>query len=91
MSKHTPGPWRELPDLNGWIRIGHPHCSVATVFNPLVGEQLANANLIAAAPDAYAAAKIAIVELDAVERKIGVPSKALPMLRAFIAKAEGTS
>lgn len=47
-----------------------------------------NCNLIEAAPDAIAAAEIAIVELEAVEREIGVPSKALPLLRAFVAKAQ---
>lgn len=52
-------------------------------------EAEANARLISAAPDAFTAAEIAIIELQAVEREIGVVSKALPLLRAFVAKVNG--
>jgi hypothetical protein len=48
------------------------------------GEAKANARLIAAAPDFLAAAQIAIKELEAVEREIGGPSKALPLLRTAV-------
>lgn len=44
----TPFPWSVLGDRNGWLRIGHgTNCSIANVFEPPIGTQEANANLIA--------------------------------------------
>jgi len=58
-------------------------------------EQEANAKLIEAAPDLYEAATLAVTELETLEREMqGIApeavSKALPLLRAAIAKATRT-
>ena len=57
-TKHTPGPWQYLRSPNGPIRVGPSHnCTVAVAPFPPTGDQEANARLIVAAPDYYAAAE----------------------------------
>lgn len=98
---HTPGPWVAMNDgtkaepmmsVKAARIAGRPpnHC-VAVVSTGDSPQEMENANalLIAAAPGLLSAAEIALVELDAVEREIGVPSKAVPMLRTALAKARG--
>lgn len=97
---HTPGPWLAESVTFGHGFTGSTHQVIATTADKSDTRSIAftggenakaNATLVAAAPDFEAAAEIAIAELDAVEREIGVPSKALPLLRAAIAKARGES
>lgn len=100
---HTPGPWRIVKTpRKTWSKPrwrihadknNRPHGRHSLTFIGIatVHQTDADAFLISAAPDGLDAARIALVELEAVEREIGVPSKAVPLLRAFIAKATGSS
>lgn len=93
---HTPGPWRINPEYKEIVLAGtDTQIAVAGArpgFNPLVvmGEQLANAALIAAAPDLLAAcqrARDAInfhKDMSAADRK-----QAFDQLESAIARAEG--
>lgn len=104
MSKHTPGPWRAdlEPSLNAWrIRTiadirGMPLASVHVV--PTDSAPLANARLIAAAPELLAKLQDAVDEIEAWRKKhgpLGAPdTEAVTMLvvrqaRAAIAEATG--
>lgn len=84
--RHTPGPWKTIPSPHGrkylCVQLGADEMYTTLEMLP------ANARLIAAAPDFLDASEIAIVELEAVEREIGIPSKALPLLRAAIARCQ---
>jgi len=84
--KHTEGPWhvwnKQFP------RIGPTHnCTVAGVFACPVGDQQANANLLAAAPEMLEALKSAMQCLDDF---VG-DGPTYRMVKAAIAKAEGLS
>lgn len=95
-TKHTPGPWgiaakehsgafQILPKDVGDLRI----CTVTNASN-----DLANARLIASAPELLAACKAAVVCLDPDSAAAGIKltpklrAEALAMLFAAIAKAE---
>lgn len=94
MSAHTPGPWAIYPETDG-----REICAVDMVdrlpirqriCSPVIGENwLANARLIAAAPDLLAALKLA----ESVYRKNcvakGEPSSVLNTMQAALAMAEG--
>ena len=84
---HTPGPW--FVDLHSGpgaplVRRedGHPICLLESVRTGAAERPVANARLIAAAPDLLEAAKDALAELYRIS-----PSRASPKLRAAIAKA----
>lgn len=92
--KFTPGPWRKGTDgirimctgetANGWGK------SVATADKKTWmtwDEQEGNYNLIAAAPDMYAALKAALAVLE----EDGPDEAACDIVRAAIAKARGES
>lgn len=90
---HTPGPWKLLPNHDGGrssARVvlesneNHPIASVVQeVANPVVRLQdMANARLIAAAPELLAALELACTQLDP-------HSEAIRQARAAIAKAKG--
>lgn len=86
MLKHTPGPWAVnsehltvLAEDSGYV------CKVAGP-GPNDPESLANAHLIAAAPELLAAAELA---LTAVADPADWNFKARPALMAAIAKAKG--
>lgn len=93
MSKHTPGPWRELvtriDDANGY-QICH-----LDLHGKSEAERDANRRLIAAAPDLLEALKEAEPMLDAMLKNITryLPEyrnmPALAQARAAIKKAEG--
>lgn len=92
MSKRTPGKWELFTDFSVWapsenalVCVCHHGDKRLRDTREISQEEAhANARLIAAAPDFLAAAQIAIKELEAVEREIGVPSKALPLLRTAV-------
>lgn len=83
MSKHTPGKWR-LGTRNGERAIYGPKGEEIAVFTGMLfnDEELANARLIAAAPELLSAcieAEVLLKEYPVIER----------MVKAAIAKAEG--
>lgn len=80
---HTPGPWTLEPGIGGGFSgmISGPEHSVAAVCNYYPKAVLANALLIAAAPDLLAACEAAIYALKGREHD--------GFLRAAIAKAKG--
>lgn len=71
MSEHTPGPW-EIVEEEGSYTIANPMIdsdSGAEMYDPVVWEMggidnLANARLIAAAPDLLAAAQLALHKIE---------------------------
>ena len=80
MSEHTPGPWVQFCDHGRTIAImpaGRP--GAICKFTQKCGPTIANARLIAAAPDMLAALKYCVIER----------SEWLTEARAAIAKAEG--
>jgi hypothetical protein len=83
MSKHTPGPWHLFERNHLCIESDTGNVALCN----LARNSEADARLIAAAPDGLEAAHVALVELEAVEKEIGIASRAVPMLKAFIAKA----
>ena len=102
MSKHTPGPWKAgRPDMatiddNGfeskWIYAGEKYLANASSMDiPDWNEVMANARLIAAAPDLLQELKhlVAIIN-PCLESSIAIPGLAtLNAAKAVIAKAEG--
>jgi len=94
--KHTPGPWFVNQDEDGNYRsIGSAGWwGLAQVVVRFEGERnddatgLANANLIAAAPDLLAALKAFVADFDA---SVSDPDATTDAARAAIAKAEGRS
>lgn len=73
MSAHTPGPWRVAMYLGGaWTVTSSPLSEprggeiVEVVYGPNGGTSKANARLIAAAPELYAACEAAIAYDDAI-------------------------
>lgn len=86
LQKHTEGPWHVWNEQ--FPRIGPTHnCTVAGVFACPVGDQQANAKLLAAAPEMLEALKSAMQCLDDF---VG-DGPTYRMVKAAIAKAEGTS
>lgn len=66
MNKHTAAPWHAVELEDGTVRIcGNSKYAVAVcnTRNPFCPEQLANAKLIAAAPEILAALELAAVAL----------------------------
>jgi hypothetical protein len=95
--KHTPGPWflegywdvKSKFDLGGWVSSNPPAGCPIFQLEPSVGtaeEIVANARLIAAAPDLLAALKTLCAAYDACN---GDDHPAYALARAAIAKAEG--
>lgn len=84
MNKHTPGPWTDNVTVPlkaiDCERIGF---SIGFVNGHREGEALANASLIAAAPDLLRALKCCF--------DLGIDKAIVPMVKAAIAKAEGQS
>lgn len=73
MGKHTPGPWDFFTDKPAYsVGPSHNH-SVARVFNPPGGERdeiIANARLIAAAPDLLRLLKESVITVAETHRPI---------------------
>lgn len=99
-AKHTPGPWgpQTMFGHNLTIGIDYPegderdhYLAEVTCGDP--DELQANANLIGASPELFAAALAAIKLLDSVAfvSKEGDTDKPLRLLRAAIAKATGSA
>lgn len=71
--KHTPGPWHINQDshMEPALEVRAPHdgeagfLPICGVWDYKTGEDMANAMLIAAAPDLLAAAHVALLALDA--------------------------
>lgn len=89
MTKYTPGPWlfdEESEAITTHNRITSGKTRIATVTlgwaEPFESEQIANARLIAAAPDLLEALQALICETNSIEL-----AAALDMARAAIAKA----
>ena len=97
MTKHTPGPWRvEQKVVRAHVFAEHigMDCHVATCFGPnpaspddIEAIALANARLIAAAPDLLAALEDAALALEETGGRWAVA--AAGRARAAIAKAKG--
>lgn len=81
MNKHTPGPWSATGAL-----VTAQGIAVALVILPsdTLDQQIADADLIAAAPDLLAALEMALVECSALTSTEGYPA-----MKAAIAKARG--
>jgi len=95
-SKHTPGPWRadesgHRREWSHWLFKGkgrHELIGAVSEINGNSEEANANARLIAAAPELYAACEFMVGENDENDG-FGISFKALDMARAAIAKATG--
>ena len=89
MSKHTPGPWAQAMYSPADVVTGEDKI-IATARGGLNGitrdEAVANARLIAAAPDLLEALKLADAMLSGANMNASVVEK---KVRAAIAKAEG--
>lgn len=97
---HTPGPWVSDNRIGQWMSGHSPACRVAheeshgmwapvaMCTNQTIGDDqaIANAQLIAAAPDLLAACELALEE--ARERDEDMGANCWPMMRAAIAKAK---
>ncbi len=105
MSKHTPGPWMVVRELRGNEEAVADLCNETWVIQEAgrpLGEFLADANLIAAAPDLLAFAQFVLLGLETGRVKCGpildfdgaseqeVPMTTLhAMARKVIAKSAG--
>jgi citrate lyase beta subunit len=98
MSAHTPGPWVAsivCGGTNGWpsrVVVGPIGRQAEIHVAMLRGDALANANLIAAAPELLAAVEAALADLDAALRGRRPPRPQLELAQLFrtaIAKARG--
>lgn len=89
MSKHTPGQWQTHAIKESVSVFGNDGCLVAVMFETHRlrprDMAIANANLIAAAPDMLDALKLVV---DTFENG-GWPSATIVIAKAAIAKAEG--
>lgn len=101
-SKHTPGPWRLLPYENSGGHLTHAveaeHSTLITYDLPCTSshpELMANAVLIAAAPELLAACKAIAFDSRLVcnisngERYYPISVEEMSAIRAAIARAEG--
>lgn len=97
MSKHTPGPWRVDAALD---EDGNPlfvqvltaqNYEVANTANGNFGDatELANARLIAAAPEILEALRLCIAQLKADEPDFGLEGDAIYAAEMAIKKVEG--
>jgi hypothetical protein len=88
----TPGPWTSYEFGADWY-VGHNHDDSGPMLR--VGsnhaQREANANLIASAPDLYAAAERALNFIENTEGEHDVQLESGDMLRAALAKARGES
>lgn len=87
MSKHTPAPWAVGTlgnDIGVLAASDEPFCRLFT-SEETYDEALANARLIAAAPDLLSALKEALYAVTEIDNA----HKSLRRIRAAIAKAEG--
>jgi enterochelin esterase-like enzyme len=90
--KHTPGPWRHNPDNTGMNDDGRIMAGITVIATDVYGrtddEGIANARLIAAAPELLEAAKEAQCSCTLRERASGHLVECwMPALVAAIAKA----
>ena len=96
-TKFTPGPWRVGKAVNGcWIEAGDKVAiSVGRTFYQSVGhrEEEANAHLISAAPELYAAAAMAAPHGDRLQHgpNVSISAAAYRALCAALSKARGQS
>lgn len=95
-SKHTPGPWFVEEPLHRFIRSlagKSPFVAELNILDKTHGEHMANARLIASAPDLLAACEAAQVafaaEFDATHIQGIAVREAVKMLRESIASARG--
>lgn len=93
MTKHTPGPWRWSANCREVVAPGKSICRIdpgmlISFHAPDESERLANAQLIAAAPDLLEALEIAEAFLARQPQTIDV-SGVLGEVQAAIAKAKG--
>jgi len=92
-NKWTPGPWRVDDDgVDYPLIIGNDEKYVCEIlFHPQPSQQVANAHLIAAAPDLYEALETAESCIVDVVGAFGVkvPDEILQEIRAALAKARG--
>jgi hypothetical protein len=85
-TQHTPGPWKVREDYAGAMSVvSHDHF-LARVGPPNTEQAVANARLIAAAPDLLAALQAAENQIIALSPK-GYIAPALGAIHAAIAKA----
>lgn len=103
MSKHTPGPWEVERSEGGyeqaWVKGSkriivtvHGRTRTSNVFTRLNDEDLANARLIAAAPEMLEALKLIRKRQFLVERTadaVHLPADVAAAVEAAIVKAEG--
>jgi hypothetical protein len=87
-TKHTPGPWTIHTDGLGITFIAAPEGSVAELHG--APEKVANARLIAAAPELLSVAKTLLLYVETYGGEVTKNiAAALPLYRAAIAKATG--
>ena len=96
---HTPGPWQQinLEDASGWVIVNYISeysfieiCELSNVVT--YSEQLANAHLIAAAPELLEACQALKADLDYLQNlwsKEGITDGNVDRLNTAIAKATG--
>ena len=87
MSKWTPGPWHMWKTVAGEFAVDAASVTVGRI-NDLSDETMANARLIAAAPEMYEALK-AFVAAHEKSLQLEKTDVALRLSKAAIAKAEG--
>lgn len=100
-SKHTPGPWHTDGEcgniftayydgqLNGYLATVSIDGLIANTRSDRKQEGLANARLIAAAPDLLEALKIILVQYGDDDRDNSVRLHTINIVKAAITKAEG--
>lgn len=63
-AKHTRGPWKLEPQINGDISIHSTTCGCLAIIPTQIHQYQKNAQLIAAAPDLLEALKACVSQLD---------------------------
>jgi hypothetical protein len=91
MSRHTPGPWAADPCDGCVMVLSSDGETVATVHGGNEKTDSANAALIAAAPDMYAALRDLLSDAEAADMAQGPHAGSLIEARKSLAKAEGRS
>lgn len=94
MGTHTPGPWKWDESYGAIVAGEGPNMLVTPIWksSPAWGysENIANARLIAAAPDLLAACKALLSRVDANGGTVrSITGEQIVAIRAAIAKAEG--
>jgi hypothetical protein len=88
MSEHTPGPWKSSDRFPGVVLDGgNPPRQVASASGNDADERIANARLIAAAPDLLHALQVVAAQIDDIDDLCN--AEACKAVRAAIAKATG--